>query len=77
MSGKDKFKMIIELDTAELAVRLIEAILSKQRPEGMTAQESLQDFAKTDPDLCESFIVGAKTCIIYFLEQSEKHHLTH
>lgn len=50
--------------------------MSQDRPEGMSAQEALKKFHEDDPDLCTSFMVGAKAAIIYFVEQSEKSKLT-
>lgn len=77
ISDGEKFRIYIELDTTELAVRLIESIMNQTRPAGMTAPQVLKKFYDDDPDLCRSFMVGAKIAMIYFVEQSEKSKLTH
>jgi len=59
-----------------MAVRLIESILNLDWPAGMNASQALKKFHEDDPDLCTSFMVGAKAAIIYFIEQSEKSKLT-
>ena len=75
MTNKNKVRIIVELDAAELAVRLIETVHGRWRPEKRTAREFLDDIkgSKTDPD---RFVELAYVALKYFDECSKAAQMT-
>lgn len=56
-------KRIVEVDVAELAVRLIEAMLECGRPDGKTAKDALATIGEENRDV---FTRGAVAAVQYF-----------
>lgn len=68
----DKPALIIHLDAAELAVRLLELFSDTERPEGMTAKEAFQDAQNQNPKGAKLMKMASLIALDYFKEQSEK-----
>lgn len=77
MPEKSKAHLIVVLQADELAVRLLEVFMKKQRPEGWTARECLEDMNRLDSDMYEFFTKASFTAMEYFKECSEAAQRTH
>ena len=63
----DDQSILVELDQAELAVRLCEAAYGLERPPGMSAAAAL---AAMDPEPRAGWLRAAHTAVRYFIEVS-------
>ena len=57
--------LVVEIDSAELAVRIGEAMMGVKRPEGATAVETLDG---TEPDVRAMLMEGAAAAAGFLLE---------
>lgn len=56
------------IDSHELAVRIAEAYIGKERPDGMTASEVMADLYKSDADVAIGFQRAAFAAVTYLSE---------
>jgi len=67
MTGPDgRIIAVSELDEAELGIRILEASLRQERPEGMSGRQALNAL---DDDSRERCIAGARAALEYFQER--------
>lgn len=69
--SNEKLKLIVELDQAELTIRLFEAFLQKKRPKDVSAIEFLSSLRQENPEICERFLAASMTAMIYFRDQAD------